>query len=74
MRLDIRATENDKVKAQIEKDAMSDPVIQKFLNGSLSDIDQWIDNNVTDLVSAKTALKYLAKLLRYLTVYTVRES
>jgi len=49
--------------------ANRDAKLHTFATVTASQAQAWIDNNVTDLTSAKTALKHLATMIIYLRDY-----
>ena len=53
----------DKQKDTLKKDA----VLTALRTKSAAEIDQYIENQVTDLASAKEVLKILTKVIAYLT-------
>lgn len=59
MRVDNRLPDVDKV-------LRADNVISALDNMTPAQINAWIDTNVTDLASAKTVLKMLVKVAKYL--------
>ncbi len=59
MRFDARATQEQ----HDELTALSDTLIQALQTKTPAQVATWIDVNVTDLASAKTVLKALAKII-----------
>jgi len=62
MRLDIRATPQQKVRESINKSSM----LKELLSLSPDDIDEWVDSNVTSLNDLKTILKEILKVVAYI--------
>jgi len=51
----------------------TDPVIQGLQSASFSQINTWIDNNITSLAEAKVLFKKLALVVAYLLRRALRE-
>ena len=49
-----------------EKDVANNAVLKAFFKKSPQQIEDWIENNVNDLASAKIALSHLAKVVSVL--------
>ena len=61
-RLDVRGSQSQQ-DARVVK---ADPVLMQFLMARPAQIEQYIQNNVTDLASARAVLKTLAKAVALL--------
>jgi len=68
MRLDIRATPQQKVRESIDKSSM----LKHLVTLSPGDIDEWVDSNVTSLNDLKTILKEILKVVAYILHSTLR--
>jgi hypothetical protein len=49
-----------------QREAIAGLKASVFMNKTPQQVEDWINTNVTDLASAKTALIYLAKALLYM--------
>jgi len=57
--LDHRASDEEQDKLAVKKDA----IVQDLLTKRPAQIDTWMDNNVTDLTSARNVLKVLTRII-----------
>jgi len=62
MQVNITASEKKKLKNLIK----NDPIWSGLMGASYQQIDNWIDNNVTNLAEAKPVLKRLVKVVAFL--------
>ena len=62
MRVDVIAPQEEKDKDEVRRD----PTLKLLSSSRPQQIEQWVDRNVTDLDSAKTVLKTLAKAVALL--------
>lgn len=62
MRVDIQADDNKKFHDLIEKDA----VLKALKTYTPTQIDDWIDANVTTIAQARTLFKKMLKVLAYI--------
>jgi len=62
MRLDIRATPQQKIRESIDKSS----ILKELLSLSPDDIDEWVNSNVTSLNDFKTIFKEILKVVAYI--------
>jgi hypothetical protein len=62
MRVNIKSKERKKVKGLTN----NDPWLAPLMRASYSQIDNWMDNTITDLASTKRLLKLIVKMLVFL--------
>jgi len=62
MQINLTASEKKKLINVIK----NDPILHGLMTATYQQIDNWIDNNVTDLASAMEVFKRLVKIVVYL--------
>lgn len=62
MQVNITASEKKKIKNILD----NDPIISALMTATYSQIDTWIDNNVTNVSEAREVFKRLVKIVVYL--------
>jgi len=62
MRIDITASEQRKIEALKTQDLW----LQNLITADFNQIDDFVDNQIVDLFSVRTALKVILKVLLYL--------
>ena len=65
MQVNHEASPRRKAKRKFEEE-QSNALIQKLMAASFVEIDNWVDNNITDLQSAKALFKRILAIMSYL--------
>jgi hypothetical protein len=65
MQVNLTASEKKRIKALVEEDAW----LNALYNANFSEIDTFVDNQITDFANLRRLLKLILKVLVYLLKY-----
>lgn len=66
MEINYIGSNKEKSESQIKEENTKNDLLQKLMEATPQEVGTWIDNNVTDLKSAKNVLKHMGMLVCYL--------